>query len=199
MVSAEHACYFQNVIRWLPANINTKGLTDIYNHHLSTQPRQGSSPAAVFKGREEKSGQSNICFPSAVQEWCAFQLTLLEKKFLFFCLMNVVYPGIFGQLSVRAVRWWESIILCLIWMAAGTAPALTARDSSQIFSARKVWSLLEHSSIPKFGPLFSWTAFKLHKGLFPSWLMVIHIHQTCSTRQPLGEKWPRHTLLLMSC
>lgn len=41
----------------------------------------------------------------------------------------------------------KSIILCLIWMAAGTAPTLTARDSSQIFAASKVWSLLEHSEI----------------------------------------------------
>lgn len=86
----------------------------------------------------------------------------------------------------------KSISSCLIRTAAGTAPTLTARDSSQIFSVGEVWiSLLKHTSILKFGPLFSWTALKLHKGLFTSWLMVIHIHQTLSTRRPLGEKWQR--------
>lgn len=94
----------------------------------------------------------------------------------------------------------KSIILCHIRVAAGTTPTLTARDNSQIFSASKVWrSLLEHSSTLKFGPLFSWTAFKLHKGLFASWLVVVHIHQTPSTRQLLGEKWQRDTFLVMSC
>lgn len=84
----------------------------------------------------------------------------------------------------------KSISSCLIRTAAGTAPTLTARDSSQLFSVGKVWrSLLKHSSILKFSPLFSWTALKLHKGLVTSWLMVIHIHQTRSTRRPLGEKW----------
>lgn len=77
-------------------------------------------------------------------------------------------------------------------MAAGTTPTLTARDSSQIFSVGKVQrSLLKHSSILNFGPIFSWMALKLHKDLFASWLMFIHIHHTHSTRRPLGEKWQR--------
>lgn len=77
-------------------------------------------------------------------------------------------------------------------MAAGTTPTLTARDSSQIFSVGKVWrSLLKHSSIIEFGPVFSWTALKLHKDLFTSWLVFICIHHVLSTRRPLGEKWQR--------
>lgn len=48
-----------------------------------------------------------------------------RKEIPLFCLMNVVYPGISGQLSVRVVWWWNPLFSALSeWQLAPPLPLL---------------------------------------------------------------------------
>lgn len=163
----------------------------IITKHSSVLPRQDNIPAAALE--TGKSSQTRIV--SVSLQLCrndVLSIPLLQQRNSPFPSNECCLPRHLWTDFSEGCLMVKSISSCLIRTAAGTASTLSARDSSQIFSAGKVWrSLLKHSSILKFGPLFSWPALKLHKGLFISWLMVVHIHQSHSTRRPLGEKWQR--------